>query len=281
MAFAAGLAAACGARTGLYAPRDASTEEDDASHVSDAFPDIVFEAPDIGDANVLTCEQAGANKGTVGCDFIVPTPSFYTGIAPPCWAVFVANDGSFPVHIAVDRGATAYDVTKFGRIAQTGTPETTWPSVPSTGLPAGEVAVLFMEQDPASASGNPMTCPVTPAVSQPYGTALPGSGTLTSLTGIGTAWHIATDLPVQMFDILPYGGAKTFLPSAELLIPTASLGTNYFGIVPQRGTSTPQWAQIVATQNGTAITLFPSVPLPSGNGVPFAPANTLTTFNGV
>lgn len=124
-----------------------------------------------------------------------------------------------------------------------------------------------------------MSCPVAPAVSQQYGTALPGSGTDVSLTGYGTAWHLATDLPVQMFDILPYGGAKTFLPSAELLIPTPSWGNNYFGIVPQRGTSSPQWAQVVAAHDGTTVTVFPNVSLPGGGGVAPAAKDYPTTYN--
>ena len=96
-----------------------------------------------------------------------------------------------------------------------------------------------MEEDPNSTNAGPLACSkaanigVTPAVSQQYGTALPGSGTTASLTGIGTAWHVTTDLPVTMYDILPYGGASSYLPSAELLLPTTSWGTNYFGIVPQ------------------------------------------------
>ncbi len=273
-------AIACGARTGLYVPpsTDASV---DAGPVKDVnvFPDVGFDAPDIGDASVLTCEQAGQNKGSVGCDYIVPTPSFYPQIAPPCWAIFVANDGPLPVHIGVERGAQAYDVTKFGRIAQAGTAADTWPAVPQTGVPAGQVAVLFMEQDPSSTNTTPLTCPVAPAVSQKYGTALVGSGSQASLTGRGTAWHLYTDLPVQMFDILPFGGASSYLPSAELLIPTLSLGTNYFGIVPQRGSSAPQWGQVVATENATTVTVFPNVSLPSGAGVVAAPMNVATTFS--
>jgi hypothetical protein len=277
------LVVACGARTGLNAPdRDAGGLD---SGISDGLPTITFDAPDIGDAMVLTCAQASEQYGSVGCDWVVPTPSFYEGIAPPCWAMFVANIGPFPVHIAVERGTTSYDVTTFGRIAQAGVDAAAWPLVPAAGLPPGDVAVLFMEQDPSSTNTyHALTCPIAPAVSQQYGTALLGSGSNPSLTGLGTAWHIATDLPVQMFDILPYGGAATFLPSAELLIPTPSWGTNYFGIVPQRGGTAdkpagPQWGQIVANEDGTTVTVFPNVSLPSGSGVAAAPANVATVFS--
>ncbi len=259
---------------------DAHAPDASDAHVFDGpIQDVTYEAPDFGDAAPLTCEQASQQKASAGCDFVIPTPSFYALIAPPCWAVFVANDGTTPVHVEVDRAGHSYDATQFGRLAATGTDVPTWPFIPSTGIPPGAVAVLFMEDDPSSSNnGYSMACPITPAVSQTYGTALSGAGTQTALTGRGAAWHISTDQPVQVFDILPYGGASTYLPSAELVFPTASFGTNYFGVVPQRGTNSPQWGQVVAAQDGTTVTVFPNVALPSGNGVPPAPANVATTF---
>jgi hypothetical protein len=84
-----------------------------------------------------------------------------------------------------------------------------------------------------------------------------------------------------MYDILPYGGASSYLPSAELLFPTSAWGTNYLGIVPQRGNSSPQWGQVVAMADNTQITVFPNVALPSGTiggNVAAAPANQSTTY---
>jgi hypothetical protein len=264
----------------------------DLRNVIDGSGNVVQTCPDdqgcAGGVCVPACQAAGASKGSVGCDYVVPTPSFYAGILPPCFAIFVANNWPKDVNINVTRGGTTYDVTKFGRIAQAGTQASSWSAVPSTGLPPGKVAVLFMSEDPNSTNAGYLSCSksssigVNPAVSQQYGTALPGSGTTPSITGYGTAWHLATDLPVTMYDILPYGGASSYLPSAELLFPTTAWGTNYFGVVPQRGTSSPQWGQLVAYEDGTTVTVFPNVSLPSGsiNGsVQAAPANTATTYN--
>ncbi len=232
-----------------------------------------------GGVCIPACQAAGLSKGTVGCDYVVPTPSFYTGILPPCFAIFVANNWVSPVNITVERGGTNYNVTQFGRIAQAGVAATSWAPVPTTGLPPGDVAILFMSQDPSSTNSTPLTCPITPAISKAGGTALPGSGTTPSITGVGTAWHVSTDLPVTMYDILPYGGASSYLPSAELLLPSTSWGTNYFGIVPQRGNSSPQWGQLVASMDGTSVTVFPNVSLPAGTGVVAAPQNKATTYN--
>ena len=41
---------------------------------------------------VAACDAAAASQGSVGCDFTVATPSFYAPIAPPCFAVFLANN---------------------------------------------------------------------------------------------------------------------------------------------------------------------------------------------
>jgi hypothetical protein len=287
------IAAACGARTGLLVPEDASVGVDhDVADVHEAgVHDVVhdvttiddggslgFDAAILGDAGTLTCAQAANQKLAAGCDYVVPTPSFYTGIAPPCFALFVANDGIDPVQISVDRDGVSYDPTTIGRIAETNVNPASWPLIPSSGLPPGEVAVLFASEDPSSNNNGSLACPVTPAISQKYGTALTGAGTMAQLTGRGKAWHVATTRPVLMYDILPFGGATSYLPSAELLLPTSSWDTNYFGFVPPRGTSGPQWGQVVAAESGTTVVVYPNTALPSGTNVIAAPANVQTTF---
>jgi hypothetical protein len=238
--------------------------------------------PDEGCAGgqcVPACTAAAAGHGSVGCDYVVATPSFFVDSLPPCFAMFVANNWSAPIQIHVDLGGTVYDATQFGRIAQNGTPETTWPALPASGLPPGDVAVLFLSDDPHSYNaGYVQICPVTPAIRQPGGTALAGSGSQSQITGRGQAWHVSSSLPVTAYDVLPYGGARSVLPSAELLFPTTSWGTNYLGIVPTRGKGSPQWGQLVAATDGTQVTVVPNVDLPAGIGVVAAQANTPTIF---
>ena len=223
------------------------------------------------------CDAAGFSKGSVGCDYVVATPGFYANILPPCFAVFIANNWPIDVPITVDRGGKTYPVSAFGRIAQAGTPATSWAPIPAGGVPPGKVGILFMDDDPNSVNGGPLTCPIPPAIRQQYGTAVTGSGQ-GPVTGRGQAWHISTGYPVTAYDIYPYGGASSYLPSAELLIPSTAWGTNYFGIVPLRGAQQPQWGQLVASQNGTVVTVLPNVPLPSGTNVSGAPANTQTKY---
>lgn len=222
-----------------------------------------------GGACVPACDAAKASRGSIGCDYVVATPSFYPQIAPPCFAVFLANNWSKPVKVQVARGGQTFDVSAFGRIATTGQPEAQWPAVPADGIPTGKVAVLFMSSDPSSANATPLTCPVAPAVNA--GTAVAG-------TGRGQAWHITTDAPVTAYDILPYGGASSYLPSAELLLPTTAWGTNYYGIVPPKGQQGPQWGQVVASSDGTSVKVLANVQLPGGTNVQSAPKGATTTY---
>ncbi|HEY1557352.1 MAG TPA: IgGFc-binding protein [Kofleriaceae bacterium] len=225
---------------------------------------------------VPACDAAAASQGSVGCDFVVSTPSFYTSIAPPCFAVFLANNWPLDSVVTISRAGTNYDPATYGRVPD-GTPNAaSWPTVSPTGIASSNVGVLFLDADPSSENGGtPLTCPITPAVSSTGGAAV-WSGT-TAATGVGTAFHITTTMPVSAYDIMPYGGALSFLPSAELVLPTTAWGKNYVTVGP-KPTSGPGWGSIVASMDGTQVQITPTVALPSGTGVIAAPANTTTTY---
>lgn len=219
---------------------------------------------------VPACQAAADSKGNVGCDFVVATPHFYVGITPPCFAVFVANNWPKEAKLSIERGGVPYDVTQFGRIPNQDPTPANWPAVPATGVPPGEVAVLFLSQDPSSYNAGPLTCPVPPAVSV-------GGGTAVQSTGRGQAWHVTSDVPISAYDILPFGGASSYLPSAELLLPTSAWGDNYVAVLP-KDSSGPPWGQLVAMADNTKIDVLPSTPLPAGTNVDAAPQNQTTSF---
>jgi hypothetical protein len=267
---------------------DASNElgvacSSDLHNVLDGNGNVVATCPDdqgcAAGACVPACQAAAASQGSVGCDFVVATPPFLDNgsydIAPPCFAVFLANNWPKDAAVTITRGGTPYDATTFGRVPD-GTPNAaSWPAVPATGIQSSNVGVLFLSHDPSSANGTPLTCPITPAIAAAGGTAVYTGSEAAS--GLGTAWHITTTYPVSAYDILPYGGASSFLPSAELLLPTSAWGTNYVTAGPQRS-SGAGFGQVVASMDNTTITVTPSVALPAGTGVVAAPANTPTTY---
>lgn len=220
---------------------------------------------------IEACQAAADSQGNVGCDFTIATPHFYVGIAPPCFAVFLANNWPKDANITITRAGQSYDVSSFGRIPTASDDESTWLNIPAAGVPPQEVAVLFLSQDPSSSNGgNPLTCPIPPAINSAGGSAVNG-------TGVGEAWHIVTDVPVSAYDILPYGGADSYLPSAELVLPTTAWGTNYIAVLPPPS-SGPPWGQVTAFQDGTVIDVVPTVALPGGGPVPAGPANMVTQY---
>jgi hypothetical protein len=230
-----------------------------------------------GGVCVAACDAAAASKGSLGCDYVLSTPNFlsvpaFPSIRPPCFAAFVANSWDRDIVLEVRRAGQTFDVTQFGRVAQPNPDVATWPAVPASGLPPGEVAVLFLSHDPQSSNLTPLTCPIAPAISGTNGTGVIG-------TGVGTAWSITTDAPVTVYDILPYGGADSYLPSAQLVLPTTAWGTNYVAVLPP-GSNSPYsslWGQVVAREP-TTIQILANVNLPGGGSVPPISAGVQSSF---
>lgn len=290
---AAGLANAEGApTTGTIATVEAgsatSCSADLQSIVDDSDAVIAKCSPDqgcAGGACVPACDAARANHGSVGCDFVVTTPAFEAFTAPPCFAVFLTNSWSQPAMIAVARDGVSYDATKFARVPSAGTPPSAWPALDPSGLLPNAVAVLFLSSDPSSSNeGTSLDCPVPAAIRSSTaiwtatGVGVDGKPKSTSATGRGRAWHITTSVPVNGYDVLPYGGALSYLPSAQLLLPTSAWGTNYVAAMPRLGTANEAWAQVVASEDGTEVSVVPSVDLPGAPGVDAAPKNAITRF---
>lgn len=237
--------------------------------------------PDQGCAGgtcVPACDAAAASKGSIGCDFRPADPPFYRNgegsiYDGTCYAVFLANTWSRPVKVTVERGGQMYDVTQFGRIPKGIDPNTTYDPIPATGIPPNEVAVLFLSHKPGVHHdlGSSLECPVQPAVL--LDAAVSGSGK-------GQAFHVTTDTPVTAYDILPYGGAKSYLPSASLLFPATAWGTNYVVTGPHLPTGSP-WMTLVGTADNTTVSVAAAASLPGGGAVPAAPqgAVTMVTIN--
>src|SRR5690606_17152765 len=101
-----------------------------------------------------------------------------------------------------------------------------WAPVPAEGLGAGEVAVLFLSSHPNAVHPETMQfvgCPVPDAV---------GAATQVDASGRGFNFHVSSDIPLTAYDIAPFGGALSYIPSAELLFPTSAWGTNYVAVLP-------------------------------------------------
>ncbi|HEY0465928.1 MAG TPA: hypothetical protein VGC79_17060, partial [Polyangiaceae bacterium] len=253
---------------------------------------ITEECPaDQGCANgtcVEACAAAAKSRGSVGCEFFaLDTPGTNNGQTELtqageglCYAMFVANGWNRPAKLKVSRAGQELDVSAFARIPRGSGKQVQYEALPASGLPANEVAVLFLSHKlplaPAVQVG--AFCPVTPAIEEDA--AIFG-------TGRGAAFHIISDTPLSAYDISTYGGAAISVPSATLLLPAPTWGTNYIAIAPAsvRGPSQTAgalsgrlWTTVVAQEDETTIRLSPSVPFPGGASGAAAPVGAVTEY---
>lgn len=225
---------------------------------------------------IPACEAASSIQGTIGCDFWAPTPPFVFNGNPntaqngPCFAVFLANTWDKPAKITIERGGMSYDASTFARVPKGIAPNTVYEPLPPEGLPPDGVAILFLSHRPGTANGSTLECPFPPAVLED--TAVSGAGK-------GLAFRVATDVPVRAYDILPYGGASSFLPSATLLFPSPSWGTNFVAAAPELGDyGDGRFALVVANEDNTTIKVGPKSDFPGGGAIVPAPAGQITEY---
>ena len=134
-----------------------------------------------------------------------------------------------PARIQVDLAGNVLPIDAFARIPVGNGVNISYEpyDLERVGLQQNQVAILFLSRDPA-ALNDPVpndprllaNCPpgVTPAVV--------GDAALHG-TGIGTAFHISTNVPVVAYQMLPYGGGSARVTAATLLLPTNAWDTNY------------------------------------------------------
>jgi hypothetical protein len=220
---------------------------------------------DPGGSCVAACDAAVANGSTFGCSFYSAVPGALYGTRGSCFAALLTNVWTVPISITAELGGSSLSV---GQIARTpvGRGQTiSYASLTNGTLAPGKVAILFLSAY-ASGDGQQVPCPsgITPGVSAI--SEIDGTGT-------GSAFHITTTAPVAAYDIYPFGGAASTIPSATLLIPTSAWGKNYVAADAYR--ADPNLAsvngfpfvQIVALENNTNVTISPTADIVSGSGV--------------
>lgn len=221
---------------------------------------------------VPACTAAAGAKGSTGCEFLVPTSPFYgngtdVSQAGPCHALLVSNPWDRPAELSLLRDGVVYDLDDVTRIPSGIGVGTMYDAMPNTGLPSGQVAVVFLSHRPGVNNGTSLECPIGPALLED--TAPDG-------TAAGIAFELVSDTPIQVYDIIPYGGAASYLPSASLLFPSTAWGDGYLAITPHAETGS-EWMLAVAREDNTTITINPSVAITPGT-IDNAPANVATDY---
>jgi hypothetical protein len=218
---------------------------------------------------IPACDAAAANKSSIGCDYYVLPPPFFSG-STACLAVFIANTWSADVKISVEYKGMKLDPSQFSYLPQGSGPATTYTPLANATVPKGQVGLVLLNNEGGS-------CP---------GSMKSAVGAVSFVgTGMGDAFHVSTSAPVVAYDLFPYGGGSTAVTSATLLIPTTAWDVNYVTTTAYKetisggaGSSGEPWLGFVAMED-TDITVRAPVAIAAGTGVAAAAANTPTTYH--
>ncbi len=209
---------------------------------------------------VPACLAAAGADGSMGCEFTIPTSPFFANGNPaaaqsgPCHALLVANPWDRPAELELTRDGITYDVDLVTRVPDGIAGATTYDPLPGSGVPEDQVAVVFLAHRPGVMNGTSLECPILPAVLED--TAAHG-------TDQGVAFELHSDTPIQIYDILPYGGAPSYLPSASLIYPSTAWGDSYLMLSPHVPDGS-EWMLAVAREDNTVLSIRPSVAVTPG-----------------
>ena len=230
------------------------------------------------------CTAARANGSAQGCEFYSVMPAIFAATGGEktdndtgsCFAAMVANTWKQAITLNVDYDGKALDISQIARSPKQTSGTLSFDPLPNGTLGPGEMALLFL----AGKAGSATECPAGITAGVENGATL--------ATGRGRAFHIVTTAPVAAYDIFPYGGAKSYISSATLLVPTSAWGTNY--IADDAYASPPAtnvgpvnnfgpFIQIVATLDDTHVTIRPIVDVIAGAGIDPAAAEAPHTYS--
>lgn len=216
------------------------------------------------------CEAAKIGKSSYGCDYWALKTDLIAEGSGACFAAFVANTWSTPVHLQAEWNGQTLPASAIRIPVGQGQGLTYSPYDPVAGLPVGEVAILFLSRG----AGSLPDCPVPAALAQDASV---------QRTGRGTAFHITSDRPVVAYQILPYGGGSSAATSATLLLPTSVWDTNYIAInayqKSQLVADGDPSLDILAHEDGTQVTILPNAAILAGPGVDGTSANVPVTYS--
>ncbi|AKU94927.1 hypothetical protein AKJ09_01591 [Labilithrix luteola] len=217
------------------------------------------------------CAAAAADRSSNGCDFYLQMPRADKRYPHSCNAAFIVNTSTQPAEVTLEREGKEIDISKSIFRTNPGSAAL----VAHTGaIPPGESVILFLSDSPLPvADTSYVRCPlgVVPATT---------TDTVPGKTGIGTSFRLTANIPVALTSMYPFGGAASYYPTATLVLPVATWGTQHM-IVNGWGTSTAgdPSVQIVASEDDTEITIVPTNDIVKGPGVVSALAGQPVKYN--
>ncbi len=188
-------------------------------------------------ACVNPCLDSLGNDTSNGCEFYAVEMDMTPTGTGVCYAVFVVNQWKTGAlaKITVDLNGKNLPVESFARIPVGKGADITYAPFPAGGLPTKQVAILFLSRDPTHAADTPflmdpkdhLTDPAVLADCPPGVTpAIVGDAAFHG-TGVASAFHVKTNVPVVAYQMLPYGGGRARVTGSTLLVPTSAWDSNY------------------------------------------------------
>ncbi|OJY28138.1 MAG: hypothetical protein BGO98_21540 [Myxococcales bacterium 68-20] len=226
------------------------------------------------------CAAAAADRRSSGCEFYLQPPRFSKAFTQSCYAAYIVNVSSQEVDLALELEGSSLDLSRalFKSSSDGGQ------LVPLSGpiLP-GEHAILFVsDRDPSvPLSFGPFSnqyapCPLG-VVPASYVDVVPDG------TGVGSSFRLSAKTPVAVSTMYPFGGAPSVVPTATLLLPVTTWAKEHVVINAWEGYFDPYYrawpaSQIMAAEDDTEITIFPTRDIQNGPGVVGTAARVPVTY---
>jgi hypothetical protein len=229
-------------------------------------------------ACIPACQAAVANKSAVGCEYYAHDPT--TGGNPGCFALYVANTWTTPVNVTSDINGLTIDLSKYTYLPTgTGASLAMTPIGAGGTIPAGAVGIVFLRD--GWEANTECGYGVSIAESDPNAWAWTDPPyDVTSTNSAGQALHVVASAPVVMYDIIPFGGGRSEVTGASLMLPTSTWDTNYIAVTPRPpgyNTLNPTIA-IVASANNTNVTINPTASIVASTDVAGTDAGVPITY---
>jgi len=230
---------------------------------------VVETCPETQACGAATCQEAcaaaAADSRSDGCEFYVQNMAYNDD---GCLAAFVVNTSTQPVEIGLSKEGEGLDLSK--AVWRTKPGEATL--IEHTGpIPPGESVVLFVAE--ARTNSPFRVAPGKPPLFCPAGVVAATTGHALGRTGVGSSLQLTASAPVSAVAIFPFGGAASTKPAATVLLPVTSWAKEHVLVEGWEANEGKPAAQIVASQDGTEITIIPNKVLLDGHEIKGVPAN--------
>jgi MYXO-CTERM domain-containing protein len=219
------------------------------------------------------CATAIERQDSLGCEYYAAALSMTVESVQDCFAVMISNTWPTAAHVKVDQDGAPLDLEGHLVLADASYDgDAILPSLelldPADGIPPGATAALLLAGPDCAAAGVPDG--VTPLRMEeiPQG------------SGVSSAFHITSDVPVTAHQVRPFLGAYSFITGATMLYAVPSWGDNFTALAPAPAHLTGEHSptlSIVAAEPDTTVEILAPVELVGVDGPP-TPANTPVSF---